>query len=150
MHELARRLSNYLISVGVFPRTGAEPGRLATFEAKLGTSLPRGLGDVWLSADGMDPGVYDGNNVRFWPLDEWEIIDVASSADSRRVLVFADYSLNAHEYGIFLGAAENSVVILGGDTPIHVADSFAMFLGRYLDDALSIFPKPLSLNRSKE
>lgn len=103
--------------------------------------------DLYVAADGMNDGEMDSDLLRFWPVSELELLssraDYPQPADGHSYLVFADWSIWAHFYGVRVGpgSAESSspVVLVGGEDIVEVAPRFDAFLELYLSDILRIF-----------
>jgi hypothetical protein len=144
MAELVERLVSVWTSQGISLRQGVRSEDIQQFERKWRIRMPRKLTTYFLRVDGMAPGEYDEQMIRFWPLSELKpavpelrAIDVALYADE---FLFADHSIWAHVYVINLGSLTyGRVAIGGGGFPIPVAKSFGDFLERYLNDPDSIF-----------
>ena len=121
-------------------RPAATQAELAKAEARCGIRFSRTFGDLYLAADGMAAGASDRHALRFWPLSE---LEPATHRTNDSLLIFADWSLSAHEYAISLGGRSeaDSVVIVGGDATIVVASDFSVFLNFYLHEPDRLFPQ---------
>jgi hypothetical protein len=122
---------------------------LAAFEKRHQIVMPQDMRMYFSSIDGMEPNELDPSTLfRFWSLDE--VISVTTCFDDRprpigddpsSYYVFADYSVWVCAYAIRLlkePRGGNPVVIVGGDTLVAVAGSFAEFLEKYLYAAHSL------------
>ena len=98
--------------------------------------------------NGMEKNEIDpATLIRIWPLDEMcpvnkELSDRKCDQEFKDYFLFADYSIWAHGYALRLTSADvssNSVIIVGGERPIPVADSFADFLRKFHEDPDQLF-----------
>jgi SMI1 / KNR4 family (SUKH-1) len=127
--------------------TGVSDDEIRRFEQRAGVKLPADLSTYFKKMDGMQGEETDHQDIRFWSLNEMKpVFEEIPSADvTLHYVVFADYSLWAHAYAIYIGGTpEGRVAIVGGDSPLVVADSFAEFIDMYLRDPLSIFKSKLN------
>jgi len=128
---------------GVSVRSAVSDGT-SEFEQKHGVELPQELRAFFAAQGGMADGETDGNDIRFWPLDEVspasnEVPDGEQNAYDG-YFVFADYALWAHGYAVRLSPGQpNDVAIVGGARPIRVASSFKEFLEKYVRDVSQLF-----------
>jgi hypothetical protein len=124
---------------GLARRPAVGLNALDAFEERLGSALPAGLRRFLLLSNGMTLEERDPESqVRFWGLEELAFVGSCAPEldvpEYRRVLVFADYSVWAHAYGVALPSGE--VVLVGDRTPRPVCDSIEIFLQLYLGNAL--------------
>jgi hypothetical protein len=124
---------------GLTRRPGVGLNALGAFEERIGSALPPGLRRLLLLSNGMSPEERDPESqVRFWGLEELTFVrSCAPELDFPQyqgVLVFADYSVWAHAYGVALSSGQ--VMLVGDRTPRPIGDSIEMFLGLYLENAL--------------
>lgn len=119
-------------------RPGTTRDALVVLASTVEGLLPQELGSLLLLSDGMDSGAMDENMIRFWPTHEIQLATEAlPDCDAnayRKVLVFADFLLWAHAYGVEISsnAVGGRVGIVGGAAPIWIASSFSAFLEKYL------------------
>jgi hypothetical protein len=116
---------------------------LDRFEARHNISLPPALKRLLLLSNGLVEGQYDpANHIRFCEIGEFVLDDVASMAasdENERYLVFAEFSIWAHAYGI--STSSGHLAVVGGTSPIFVAKSLEEFLALYLANSAALFPK---------
>jgi hypothetical protein len=103
--------------------------RLLAFEARRHAPLPRDLRALYELVDGMEDGLF-----RLWSLDEIEA--ESPEWDAPDHLLFGDYLMNSHAYGL---AGDGHVDLIGGPLPLRVASSFAEFWSFYLDERHRLF-----------
>lgn len=132
--ELVRRWE----ASGVSKRPGVSDAAIAAFEQTHRVRLPREMADLFRLHDGMEKNEYDDAHVRMWPIAEVYAIEsdpTLKASASPGLFVFADYMLWTHAYAVQLRSQDrNEVVLVGGKSPIPIADSFGGFLSLYLDD----------------
>jgi hypothetical protein len=116
---------------------------LDRFEAHHNISLPAALRRLLLLSNGLVEGQYDpANFIRFCGIDEFVLDDVSSTTASdhnEHYLVFAEFSIWAHTYGLSMSSGH--VAVIGGPSPIFVAKSLDEFLAMYLENSPALFPK---------
>src|SRR5262249_51632366 len=109
-------------------------------------SLPDDFAAYFRTIDGMDTAQSDQHEIRFWPLSEVRPLTTelnGATSQSAGLFVFADFLLWSHAYAIRLADGKaNEIVIVGGDAPIRIADSFIEFLTAYCRQPELLFPKP--------
>jgi hypothetical protein len=138
-------------SVGLPLRPGCPPGRIDSFEARIGVRLPSDLRDFLARANGSEK---DETGFSFWPLEEYESFDqeVAHHSqnwprgkDSGSYYVFCDYLHWSWGYAIRLAdrdgeSAPNTVIPIGMKEIFTVADTFSEFVDLYLADSPKLYP----------
>ena len=147
-----QRLRNHWISHNVECNSGVSEDSLVAFEDRYGVTLPTDLRDYFLTVNGMLDGVTDQDLIRFWTLEE--VTPLPSGApeyasqeyvdNPESLFLFADYSLWAHAYAIRLVSSppnKNEILIIGGDYPIRLFQSFSDLLDSYLTDKALMFPQ---------
>lgn len=81
---------------------------------------------------GMQRDTWDDDLLSFWP---WDKVMEEWNADESDFLLFCDWSLNAHVYGISTRrSAARGVFEVCSSPPVLVAESFPEFLHLYLED----------------
>ncbi|HEY0299979.1 MAG TPA: SMI1/KNR4 family protein [Rhizomicrobium sp.] len=114
---------------------------LRRFESMYAAALPPEMLAYLRLVDGMDADCTDANDIRFWPIAE--IGPAEREGELRDCFEFADYLIDSHRYGVFVrGPRAGEVVMTGGYEPIKVADTFADFVGSYVDDVYALFLNP--------
>ena len=97
----------------------------------LGRLISRDVVELYCATGGMDSDM-DANHLSLWPLER-----VASENTAREYpfLLFADFLLDSHAYGLkYENADESSVYVIAGDEPERVADSLDEFFNHLLND----------------
>ena len=141
--SVGESLKKHWSSHGVRIKAGVSETELKDFEEKNRVVLPNDLRDYFRCVNGMPPDEVDDDMIRFWMLEEVEPLTQGAPEYSRGTYVrnpetlflFADYSIWAHAYAIRLGQsalAANEVIIIGGDSPKQISDSFSSFVKNYL------------------
>jgi hypothetical protein len=129
---------------GVAPRPGASGVEIAAFERAHGILLSVDVADYFRAVDGMNETEADQFGICFWSLKKMraarEEIPAAHAAAFESYFVFADYSLWAHGYAVRLGEAGDDVIIVGDESPVSIAPSFAAFFELYLQQPDRLFP----------
>jgi hypothetical protein len=142
---IGTELKNRWLSRGLEVNPGVSKEKLSQFESRYQVSLPADLRDYFLTVDGMAEGVTDDALIRFWSLNEVKPIPAEAPEFARpsyireaeSLFVFADYSIWAHAYAIRLSSSTenaNPIVVIGGEKPIKVFDSFSDLVSSYLID----------------
>lgn len=72
----------------------------------------------------------DGKYFTFWPPEKWIVSRVAGDT----LLVFADYLIDSHRFGLWVSGEHRGAVSLVFDEPEPPLAGFAQFLQMYLDD----------------
>lgn len=140
---------------------GASEAALAVFEDDYHIRLPKDLREYFAAVNGFDGSVHwmtDENVITFLTLDEMKPLSKAWSpkiANAASYFVFADYSLSAHIYAIWLSndsEADNPVVVAYDDENlVKVASSFSEFVQGYVEDNNAVlFPEPQGRCCTKE
>ena len=137
MGELSTEVAKYWTQLRI-GRQGVEESAIERVESRFRTRLSPAFRELYLAADGMDVGVMDPHLFRFWPLHE--VISATSYLEKHALpvhdgfLIFADWSIDAHAYGLEIaGASSDRIAIIGGRLPVEiVASSFSEFLDNYL------------------
>ena len=139
LDELVRRWEAEDVPWG--PANSVEQVR--AFEARTGVSLPEDMSRYFLSVGGMQENCTDGDLFCFWSLAEVGPVEsdsVINAAAYAGYYLFADFMIWSHAYGVRLaGDASHPVVIVGGEAPIQVAESFTDFLRKYLRDPEALY-----------
>lgn len=132
-------------ALGLALRSGVDDSAVAQAEVRLGVRLPAGMVALWKAVDGMAPGDWDDQLLRFWPLQEigpvgLDVLGLDSAAHCQ-LFLFADWSLWAHAYAVDLGHGPEwgSVWLIGGRLPLKIAGSFAEFVELYLSNSDRLF-----------
>lgn len=129
--ELAVAVERAWRAGGVTVRAGVSAEAIAVHERRIGHSLPPAVAAYFRAIDGMEDAEWDSDLIHFWPLDE-------TSVDEGDLLIFADYSLDVHSYGVRLGGLDE-VFVIGAGAPERIAASFCEFLETYLSEPLRLF-----------
>lgn len=148
---IGQSLRNHWLSHNVEVNGGVSGVTLESFEQKYGVILPADLRDYFRSVNGMPSGVCDEEFIRFWMLEEVKplpegALDYSNPryVDSPESLfLFADYSIWAHAYAIRLTSdplKTNEVIIIGGDSPIPLFESFSELVDNYLTNERLLLP----------
>jgi SMI1-KNR4 cell-wall len=133
---------------GVTIRPSLGPAGIQRLENRVGLKLPRDFQSYLLVADGFAaPSDQDANGFRFWPSNEVVLLDAFdggrfASADTAKLLLFADYLGWSWAYAIKAGSEDNSSVYMVGTAdgrPRRVAKSFAEFVALYMTDDARIY-----------
>ena len=146
-------LKRYWLRHGIKLNHGVSEDELATFEAKYHVRLPEDVREYLAAVNGFDGSerwMTDENVITFLALNEIKPLSEAWSpkiADADSYFVFADYSLSAHVYAIWLSNdSENAnlvTVAYNDKNLIKVASSFSEFVQEYLEDNNAVlFPEP--------
>lgn len=101
-------------------REPADPARLDLW--------PAGLRTMYLRSDGMTAP--DSHYLQFLPASDCRWMPVGD----RRALVFADYLVGSHEFGVVASPVEDVVVAFFSPDHHVLLGSFQRFLKTYLDD----------------
>lgn len=142
---IGTRLKNHWLSQGIEINPGVSTEELSAFESKYQVSLPADMRDYFLTVNGMAEGVFDNALFRFWSLNEVKPIpeeapdysDPSYIEDAESLFVFADFCIWSHAYAIRLSSDQgpNPIVVIGGETPTSIFDSFFELVNNYLTDA---------------
>lgn len=138
-------LKNRWVSLGIDINPGVSAEALAAFESKYHVSLPADLRDYFFAVNGMAEGLGDDALIRFWSLDEVkpitdgppEFSDPSYIEEAESLFLFADYCIWSHAYAIRLSSdsdAPNPVLVIGGEKPERISDSFSELVSSYLRD----------------
>lgn len=139
-------LKNHWLSKGLEVNPGVSTEELTAFESRYQVLLPADLRDYVLAVNGMAEGVMDDALIRFWSLNEVKPMpeeapayaDPAYIQDPKSLFFFADYSIWCHAYAIRLSSnseTANPVIVIGGEKPTRMYDSFSELVSDYLTDA---------------
>lgn len=107
--------------------------------SRTGRPFSRDLVSLYSATGGMEDGVTDDNSLCLWTLER---LVEESLKEPHALLLFMDFLLNSHFYGLRYEDAETSSVHIeyfDGRTPTRVADSLDEFNRLYLSDPLRIF-----------
>jgi SMI1/KNR4 family protein SUKH-1 len=140
---IGTKLKNRWLSQGLEVNPGVSEEKLSQFESRYHVSLPADLRDYFLTVDGMAEGISDDALISFWSLNKVKPIPEEAPAYAARsyieeaesLFVFADYSIWAHAYAIRLSSSSgnaNPVIVIGGEKPVKVFDSFSDLVSSYL------------------
>lgn len=142
---IGTRLKNHWLSQGIEINPGISIQELSTFQSKYRVSLPADLRDYFLTVNGMVEDVSDNALFRFWSLNEVKPIPEEAPSyskpsyieDAESFFVFADFCIWSHAYAIRLSFDQgpNPIIMIGGDTPTRIFDSFSELVNNYLTDA---------------
>ena len=143
LKSVGESLKEHWSSLGVKINAGVSEMELNDFEQKYGVVLPRDFRDYLKHVNGMPHDEVDDGMIRFWTLQEIEPLTQGAPEYCRGTYVqnpetlflFADYSIWAHAYAIRLGKTAleaNEVIIIGGELPKPISDSFSSFVRDYL------------------
>jgi hypothetical protein len=116
-----------------------------SFEDTFHVRLTPELSEYFRLLNGMPLNAMDREHFHWCPLAEVCPTGTWMNADGQGVyhgsFVFADFLIASHAYAIDVTdrASRGRVVIVGGEPPLHVADSFYEFVDRYLDDPQTLF-----------
>ena len=148
---IAKRLRHFIESHGSECGTGVTETRIRKFECEADVEIPEDLRKYFTELNGT-AGDYTYGVVRFWSIDEIRTVSEEISAatspgmaviqamysdpvdDGERFFVFADCLYESQLYAIYLSTSDkpNRVILLNGEKPIVVAESFSEFVERYL------------------
>lgn len=134
-------------SFGNLAHAGVQPHELEAFETRHGVNLPDDFKAYLLQMNGSSN--MDTKMVRFHHLDEMEF------QSGKRFLVFADYLIWSHGFGIDLTPGALPTIWLMEPAPaFKIADSYSEFLQRYLKmenatDFYAADPRPRSIIESE-
>lgn len=139
-------LKNHWLSQGIEVNPGVSREELRAFESRYQVSLPSELRDYFLTVNGMADGFSDDALIRFWSLSEVKPIpeeapdysDPSYIEGAETLFLFADYCIWSHAYAIRLSSnSENPspIIVIGGETPIRIFESFSELVSNYLTDA---------------
>jgi len=130
---------------------GALESALTSFETKYKVCLPQDFRSYLLNVNGFDDSEHwatDENLITFLSLNEVKPLSKYWSpeiADAGSYFVFADYSISAHVYAIYLSdvLSDRNCVVVVYDNLVKVANSFSEFVEAYManNDAV-LFPQP--------
>ncbi|MDX2169612.1 MAG: SMI1/KNR4 family protein [Deltaproteobacteria bacterium] len=138
----AQRLVDFWRRFNLTDRPPASEPALDRLAAMYDAALPDAMRAYLRLADGMDADGGEMNEdrmIRFWPVAE--IGPARHEGALRACFEFADYLLDSHRYGVFLGGPHRGqVVLIGGDEPTPIADSIEQFIDYYLDAPGALFP----------
>ncbi|MBI1851930.1 MAG: SMI1/KNR4 family protein [Planctomycetes bacterium] len=126
----------------------ASPEDISAFEARYRVRLPADLRAYFMTLNGShdaSAGPCDEDLISFWHLAELRPFDEPGAGPplppSDSLFVFADWSINALLWAVQLSGDSNSslpVFLVGGESPVEVAPSFAAFLEGYLTRNMSM------------
>ena len=155
VHKLKRNLKLQ----GTASGAGATEAFISAFEKRHAVIMPEDLRTYFSDLNGT-AGDYAYGLIRFWGLEEVRSIreEIAAKSECEAVIqskysdavensdsyfVFADFMHEAQLYAIYLSSRDvlNQVILLDGESPTVVADSFSDFLERYI-----AAPEDLRLN----
>jgi hypothetical protein len=106
---------------------------------RTGRPFSRDLVSLYSATGGMEDGVTDDNSLCLWTLER---LVEESLKEPRTLLLFMDFLLDSHCYGLRYEDEETSSVHVehfDGRTPPRVADSLDEFIRLYLSDPSRIF-----------
>jgi len=136
--ELLDNLRHHWVAQGVQPSSGATDVEIRAFEVRRGCKLAQEVRSYFKQVNGVVGG-RDGKRDRellaFWNLNQVEpAADEAGTVASGPLLVFADWSLSAHDYAFRAdaGGPGSEVFLIGGRKPEKVASSLGEFLRGYM------------------
>lgn len=130
-------------ALGMRPFPGASSAAIRELEDRLRVRLPSAF-ETWLRAvGGTEDGDWDDAYIRFWTFAELALDEPDPQqpivATPRPLLVFADWSISAHEYAVSTHDESGSVWLLGAEQPIQISVSFTSFVAAYLHDPRRLF-----------
>jgi hypothetical protein len=147
---IGQRLKDYITFHGSDCGAGVSEERVSAFEHRNRILVPPDLRTYFITMNGT-AGDYAYGIIRFWSLDELQSISQEISAkrthkaliqsryrepieEGDTFFVFADCLHEAQLFAIYLSpqVKANPVIILDGDQPRKVADSFSHFVELYL------------------
>jgi hypothetical protein len=141
---IGRKLKDRWLSQGLEVNPGVSIETLSRFESRYQVSLPADLRDYFLTVNGMAEGITDDALISFWSLSEVKPIPEEAPEFARgsyveeaeSLFLFADFSIWAHGYAIRLSSSRepNPVIVIGGEKPVRVFDSFSDLVSNYLID----------------
>jgi hypothetical protein len=146
-HAVLAKIETKWRDEGLSINAAASDEEIDRFCRRYGVGLPPPLLAYVSELNGLRANTYDGDFFRFWPLSEIQPVGDAWSgyrnlAAFQGVFLFADFSINAHGYGIRLDDVNTgAVVAVAGDKLIPVAGSLWSFFEMYLTDQNSLFPE---------
>jgi len=141
---VGHKLLAFWQDLGLDVRPGVSAAELVQFEARYGVALPEGLRHYYSVVDGVEgESMVSGHLFRFWPLREVKLLseelpeEPLHHSEFKDYFLFADYSLWTCAYAVRLTknlGRRNFIVMVGGDVPINLAESFEEFVQIYLYD----------------
>ena len=109
------------------------------FEHKHNVILPTDFCKFLTTLNGMEDGEMDNYLMNFWSLEKIEPCDYNDEPNyqviAKNFYLFADWSIHALFYAIELlpiSTSVNRICLIGGTSPIFIAQSFTEFLKIYL------------------
>ena len=105
---------------------------------RLGRPFSQNIVRLYCATGGMADGEMDNQMFSVWTLDK---LVVENSKHMRPHILFGDFLIDSHSYGLKYEDAENSSVYVdyfGGEPPQRVADSLDEFFYLYLSDPSKI------------
>ncbi|MGI8467519.1 MAG: SMI1/KNR4 family protein [Pyrinomonadaceae bacterium] len=146
MPAIGESLKQFWLRCKIELRCGASDSDLRDFENKYNIHLPDDLKDYFSTADGFYNSDVDGNFITFLPLAEVVPLNEQWSRkpEAKSYFIFADYSISAHVYAIYLtdDASSNPIVIAYDNDPKQIASSFSEFVQGYIEDDYGVlFPQ---------
>jgi hypothetical protein len=148
---IGKRLKDFIESHGSDCSSGASEARILEFEQKYSVVIPEDLRSYFAELNGT-AGDYAYGIVRFWSIDEVRTVkqEIAAATppdmaviqamysepidDGENFFVFADCLHESQLYAIHLSTSDmpNDIILLDGEKPTVVAESFSDFVERYL------------------
>jgi hypothetical protein len=107
--------------------------------SRLGRPFSRDVVSLYCLTGGMEDGATDDEGLSLWPLKR---LAADNSSRPRPTLLFMDFLLNSHFYGLQYEDPETSSVYVdyfSDEPPRRVADSLDGFFQLYLSDPLKLF-----------
>lgn len=150
MSQLLERLRDHWTGLSCVNRRPATLEEILAFEERCRVRLPPLVREYFATLNGTKEGessMEDEDLISFWHLDQLQPLEDRPSVSPLHVssfFLFADWSINAHEWAVQLTAdrsGQNTVLIMY-DPPQQVAASFEEFVQRYLArDKAVLFPE---------
>jgi hypothetical protein len=139
MSLTGEKLKDFWLTRGIGVRSGATKEQLDLFESKYQVRLSKDLRDYFETVNGMEAGQCDEDLIYFWPIDDIrniaEEFGECEHQDARNYFIFADWSICALEYAVWVSSEgeEVSPVFVITRELIKVANSFTEFIGEYIN-----------------
>ena len=144
--DIYERLIEHWRACGVEPNTGVSADGVAAFEARHNVVVPPDFKLYLQRVNGMQGAPYasDNNVVSFYAMADFEDFPLSwpnaapDSSANGGYFVFADVMVSSYYYAARLTAEpqEQTPVFVTYQEPELMADNFAEFLERYLQDEL--------------
>jgi len=153
MTPVLERLRDYWRGLACVNPRPASAEEIVAFEKRHKVQMPPLVREYFETLNGTQEGeshMEDEELISFWHLDQLQPLEDRPSVSPLHVpsfFLFADWSINAHEWAVQLtdNSSTRGPVAIMYDPPQQVAASFEEFLRRYLERADEVlFPEVLA------